>query len=593
MKYTIYQMMWFMLLPLALITSCKKYFDPPLIFEEGIEKPITKDRKVMLIVIDGLTGKALANHVPATIASMLPHAKYSYTGFSDNVTTDAATWTTLLGGVSSAVHGIHGDSFEEEEDEDDPHGHESSGTVVGFTTLFQRIKQSGKLYKNFAVTPSSFIDENLFTYADKRVVVSNDQQVLDSTLFLLKNNASVDLSLAVVNFTAVNQAGLANGFSLDNPSYVQAIDRVDAHIGTILETIKARETYYKEDWLFIITSNHGGIGNSYGGYSAEERNIPVIFYQSDLVSAQLDSPEMTNSLRLNNKSSATVKYIFPSISGANSPDFAINNNEEYTMMFKVKNYALPTGSNHAVILGKTNHAYSGIKGWHFMIIGGGSGNNYRLNLGDNTGPSNQMVVVGKNSAQINVWETVAVKLYKKPDGKRYARMFVNGEPGTEVDITTNRGSYAYPAAEFFIGSGDVASLGTFNGLVNNFIFINKAISDEEIQDYVCNPYVNTNTPYWPSVKGFWTMDEGVGGTFQNAVSTATSTNFIFQNSKFPWTFNAKWNCLPPVQNEGKFPIMLTDIAANIYYWLKVKVDANWGLLGLDWLKNYEVEFIDN
>ena len=39
----------------------------------------------------------------------------------------------------------------------------------------------------------------------------------------------------------------------------------------IIEAIKARDTYATEDWLILITSDHGGIGGGHGGPSFEER----------------------------------------------------------------------------------------------------------------------------------------------------------------------------------------------------------------------------------------------------------------------------------------------------------------------------------
>lgn len=40
----------------------------------------------------------------------------------------------------------------------------------------------------------------------------------------------------------------------------------------LLQTIYNRESYGHEDWLIIITTDHGGIGTMHGGQSEEERN---------------------------------------------------------------------------------------------------------------------------------------------------------------------------------------------------------------------------------------------------------------------------------------------------------------------------------
>ena len=39
----------------------------------------------------------------------------------------------------------------------------------------------------------------------------------------------------------------------------------------IIEAIESRPNYDKEDWLIIITSDHGGIEDEHGGPSMDER----------------------------------------------------------------------------------------------------------------------------------------------------------------------------------------------------------------------------------------------------------------------------------------------------------------------------------
>lgn len=46
-----------------------------------------------------------------------------------------------------------------------------------------------------------------------------------------------------------------------------------------MQAIDERKNAFYEDWLVVVTSNHGGKEDgSYGGNSAEERNTFGIFY---------------------------------------------------------------------------------------------------------------------------------------------------------------------------------------------------------------------------------------------------------------------------------------------------------------------------
>lgn len=42
--------------------------------------------------------------------------------------------------------------------------------------------------------------------------------------------------------------------------------------------MEARPNFRKEEWLFIVTSNHGGIEDGYGGSSFQERNTFTLYH---------------------------------------------------------------------------------------------------------------------------------------------------------------------------------------------------------------------------------------------------------------------------------------------------------------------------
>ena len=44
----------------------------------------------------------------------------------------------------------------------------------------------------------------------------------------------------------------------------------------IIEAVEARKTYDTEDWLILITTDHGGSGTGHGGPSFEERMTFII-----------------------------------------------------------------------------------------------------------------------------------------------------------------------------------------------------------------------------------------------------------------------------------------------------------------------------
>jgi predicted AlkP superfamily pyrophosphatase or phosphodiesterase len=73
-----------------------------------------------------------------------------------------------------------------------------------------------------------------------------------------------------------DSAGHDCGFTYNNPEYKDAFKIEDAYGYELLKAIEARETYDNEDWLIIVTSDHGGIGGGHGGPSIQERMTFVV-----------------------------------------------------------------------------------------------------------------------------------------------------------------------------------------------------------------------------------------------------------------------------------------------------------------------------
>jgi predicted AlkP superfamily pyrophosphatase or phosphodiesterase len=73
-----------------------------------------------------------------------------------------------------------------------------------------------------------------------------------------------------------DSAGHDFGFTFNNPVYKDSFKTEDAYGYEVIKAIEARETYDTEDWLIIVTSDHGGIGTGHGGPSIQERMTFVV-----------------------------------------------------------------------------------------------------------------------------------------------------------------------------------------------------------------------------------------------------------------------------------------------------------------------------
>lgn len=74
-------------------------------------------------------------------------------------------------------------------------------------------------------------------------------------------------------FENTDLAGHHYGFSPESQVYREALSEIDSFAARIIRAIKNRRTYEKEDWLILISSDHGGLRLTHGGQSVYERTV--------------------------------------------------------------------------------------------------------------------------------------------------------------------------------------------------------------------------------------------------------------------------------------------------------------------------------
>lgn len=87
---------------------------------------------------------------------------------------------------------------------------------------------------------------------------------------------TADHDVHFVHLDDPDHAGHASGYAINNPEYIDAIQRVDDEVGRLFAAVLDRPTVGVEDWLFIFTTDHGGRGLAHGPQDAEHQTIPLI-----------------------------------------------------------------------------------------------------------------------------------------------------------------------------------------------------------------------------------------------------------------------------------------------------------------------------
>lgn len=267
------------------LISCTKYDTPELIEEVGGTSERSSVKKYVLWVnIEGAGGGDLVkNAFPESgiVKGLLPHSRYAWSGLEAEHIDDtyvptaehAIASASMLTGNIPMRHGIADGTYLSEQIFD-PTYDEAMKEYPGF---FQYIVDYDKSMKTLAVTPWKTLNEKLLDKASSTVTTASDEETLNTVLQKVSNEDNRVIYLSFRNVLEAARSG--GGWNSANTQYVNAMHQMDDYIGQLLEAVRARPDYYYEDWLVMITSNHGGTSDGrYGGMSVEERNMFGIFY---------------------------------------------------------------------------------------------------------------------------------------------------------------------------------------------------------------------------------------------------------------------------------------------------------------------------
>lgn len=222
-----------------------------------------KTKKALYLGIDGTRFDAILAAETPNLDSLVKDGIYADNclilgeRYQKNDTISGPGWSTILTGVWADKHGVHDNSFKGRNYGEYPH-------------LFARIKSQQPDARTVSLVTWKPIDDFIVSHADVKKVWSDnrkDYAAYDASAAeeAIKQLAEPKLDCLFLYFGQVDESGHKHGFHPTVKEYLAAIERVDKHIGEVLAALRARKTYDQEDWVIVVTSDHGGKGLGHGG----------------------------------------------------------------------------------------------------------------------------------------------------------------------------------------------------------------------------------------------------------------------------------------------------------------------------------------
>ena len=224
-----------------------------------------QNKKLLFIGIDGCRPDALTQAQTPNIDGLINDGIYinnALCSINGQPTVSGPGWSTMITGVWYDKHGVSDNSF-------------SGSNFDEYPPFNVLLEESGQEYHT-----ASFI---MWTPIHTQIFSSTmDYNELHSTYDGSVAQGAADymstpnVDVIFLDFDDVDIAGHSYGFSPEVDQYIDAIENVDGYIGWVIDSMENRPTFQNEDWLIMITSDHGGIGYGHGGQTIEERQIPII-----------------------------------------------------------------------------------------------------------------------------------------------------------------------------------------------------------------------------------------------------------------------------------------------------------------------------
>lgn len=253
----------------------------------------SRTKKVVFVIVDGISRSMLREapipnlkKIAVKGALMKAHVGGEKDGYSQTPTISAVGYNSLLTGTWVNKHNVWDNDIK------DPNYHYptifrllkdqypqkkiavfSSWTDNRTKLVGEGLPQTGNIKLDFKADGYE-LDTVAFKHDKGRDYMHRiDEKVIEEADKNLREKAP-DLSWIYLEYT--DDMGHMYGKS---PQMEKAIAYMDAQMGRIYEAIEYREKNFKEDWLIVITTDHGRdavTGKNHGGQSDSERNTWIV-----------------------------------------------------------------------------------------------------------------------------------------------------------------------------------------------------------------------------------------------------------------------------------------------------------------------------
>lgn len=549
--------------------ACNKGYDRVLGKKDYTDttSAVAKNPKVLYIIVDGARGQSVRDANPPNIMGLTSDAIYCWNTVTDTSIGGLTNWADLLTGVHKEKHKVIG-------------GDVANSDLADYPIIFKYIRERNPNFRIAAFCSSDSLSKGLITDATVNKSYGGDDAAVQAGAI---SELGIDSTgLVMVEYGEVDAAGKKYGYDNSFPEYKSAILNVDGYIGKLLDALKKRKNFAGENWMVVVTSNHGGAFTIDPGQddhtilSDPRINSFVIFSTPIYLASFIDKPYTGNrysgkAVELHGADSLAINATVPD--DLNDYDFA--DSVDFTIEFKIKTTANGNGYSYQYpsILSKRASFDPGVPGWCIFL----EDQHWQINFGQ-VGKGN--IQVSGNDISDGNWHDIAVVVYIS-GAQRLVRTFTDGNFNNSGDITS-MGNLNTPAP---------LTMGFLPGSITNPADVymtevriwNAALADATISQFACETSLPDDHPNKNNLIGYWPAVDGQGGVIKD--QSTLQHDFILSGA-YSWNAFNDLICAPAGSDLASQMPQPVDVPTQILSWLQIPTFSQWGLDGRVWTTNY-------
>lgn len=246
------------------VVGCK---DP--VAEQSQNSGIARAKHVVIIGVDAMSPDGIINAKTPVLDDLVKKGSSTFSARGVLPTSSSTNWKSMISGSGPEQHGVTSNFWERDDFNFAP---VTTGMENIFPTLFGQYRQQSTDAKIAAVYAwegfGRLIERSALSYD---VAGESDEKTAQLAAdYLVKEKPE----LLFVHLDWADHIGHVKGHK--TAEYYSAIEQIDSQIGLIVKAAQSADLL--KDTVFIISSDHGGIGFGHGGESLDELEIPFIIF---------------------------------------------------------------------------------------------------------------------------------------------------------------------------------------------------------------------------------------------------------------------------------------------------------------------------